>query len=92
MVYYDPDSTSPDLRVYRAIVPDLRPILATPVLDPYGMGIFVLHIDSLTPSPYILETSTNMVDWEPLFTNYWGGSYDYFDYDSMNHDRDSIGW
>jgi hypothetical protein len=84
MIYSDTGPTNNGASIYRAIIPDLRPSLSAPALDMWGFGVQVLHINSLTSAPYILQTSTNCVNWNSVFTNAYGGTYEYWDVDSTD--------
>jgi Glycosyl hydrolase family 9/Cellulase N-terminal ig-like domain len=87
MIYSNTVSANNVVSIYRAIIPDLRPSLSAPALDMWGLGIQVLRINSLTSAPYILQTSTNCVNWNSIFTNSYGGTYEYWDVGGTNQSK-----
>ena len=66
-------------RFYRVIepVPDPRPRLSV-AGSTNGLG-FSLHIETAAALPYVIQVSTNLGDWTPLFTNQLGGTMDFSD-------------
>jgi uncharacterized protein (TIGR03790 family) len=72
---------------YRATyLPDTFP----PQLTPGGLdrnGAFRLHVDIASTLPYVIEASTNLTEWLPVFTNLAGGLLDFVDADTARHPR-----
>jgi uncharacterized protein (TIGR03790 family) len=71
-------------RFYRivATVPDLRPQLTSLGFN-QGAG-FKLHVSTASALPYIVLTSTNLVNWTPIYTNSSGGTVDIIDTQATN--------
>ncbi len=67
-------------------LPDISP----PQLTSLGLnrdGAFQLHVDIASTLPYIIEASTDLTNWLPIFTNFGGGLLDCADPDVASHSR-----
>ncbi|MDB6122112.1 MAG: glycosyl hydrolase family 9, partial [Pedosphaera sp.] len=79
-VWSDPDSLASSSHVYRVLTPELRPSLTPPEIDRYGFGWQTMFIRSpFISSPYIIQNSTNLLDWNYVYTNSNGGPDGYID-------------
>jgi len=56
---------------------DPRPALAPLGYDSFG--VFKLRVDAVTSAPYILQASTDLLQWTSLTTNLAGGDLDFLD-------------
>ncbi len=74
-------------RFYRimATVPDLRPQLTSLGFN-RGTG-FKLRVSTASALPYIVQTSTNLVNWTPIYTNSSGVTVDLIDTQATNTAR-----
>ena len=66
-------------RFYRVsgFIANPQPTLSA--LPPSYNGAFGLHVDSPALSPCVIESSTSLPTWTPLFTNLVGGTMDFVD-------------
>jgi hypothetical protein len=81
------DLLSPTLakRFYRARNFSLTNPGPVPLLTPLGFasdGYYHMRIDNGFNGPFVLEASTNLVNWLPLYTNTAGGLFNYTDLSS----------
>lgn len=63
------------------------PIASPPKLTPRGFdrnGAFLLHVDIASTLPYVVEASTDLKNWLPVFTNQTGGLLDFADAGGSN--------
>jgi uncharacterized protein (TIGR03790 family) len=76
--FTDPDSSKYSQRFFRSLGlwPDQRPKLSLFSSNP---GTLRLHADTAGSLPYTIQTSSNLVDWFPTFTNAAGGPSDFTD-------------
>ena len=85
--FYVADSTpanTPGLSYSVNYLPDSFPPQMTPGrLDKHGDFSMVVQIPS--PLPYVIQASTNFMDWQPIFTNDAPGLLNFTDYDSTNY-------
>ncbi len=84
MNFTDFDSTNYPARFYRVAwsAPDQPPQLSAPKI--VSAGVFQTHVDSVSGQPWALQTSADLVHWNPLFTNQSGGAMDYVDTTATN--------
>jgi uncharacterized protein (TIGR03790 family) len=78
-VYFTDIAPPFPFRFYRVIS---LPESSTPTLTVLGgdlSGGFRLHFESPALTPVVLQASTNLVTWLPLFTNLLGGPFDFVD-------------
>ena len=82
--FRDPDSTNYPARFYRMAWadPGRPPKLSAPAIG--GDGSFQVHVDSVPGLPCAILTSTNLLDWTPVWTNQAGGAMDFVDADATN--------
>src|SRR5579884_380088 len=50
-------------------------------------GAFQLHVDIASTLPYVIEASTNLLNWAPVFTNIAGGLLDFADANRSNYPK-----
>jgi uncharacterized protein (TIGR03790 family) len=86
--YYVADHTptnTPGLSYGVSYLPDS----ASPQITPLGLdrnGAFTMDVGVPGPMPYVILASTNLVNWQPIFTNVLSpGLLDFIDYDAINH-------
>jgi uncharacterized protein (TIGR03790 family) len=83
------DSSAPlySRRFYRALgaVPATRPKLS--VLGKGNGGSFKLHVEPGTAGGYLLQASTNLIQWTALVTNLAGSTMDFEDLAAANFSR-----
>ncbi len=48
-------------------------------------GAFSMKVGIPSASPYVIQASTNLINWQPIFTNDVPGWLNFTDYDSTNH-------
>jgi len=79
----NPDNNTVDstLLVSGAVVP---PQL-TPHVAAGSGGAFRLTVTTSSGQPVIIQGSTNLVNWIPIYTNLSGGSFDFTRFDSTNY-------
>ncbi len=77
--FTDYDSTNYPMRFYRMTwpVPNQPPQLSAPGM--VGPGAFQMHVAGVPGVPWGVQTSSNLVDWTPVFTNQLGGAMDFVD-------------
>jgi uncharacterized protein (TIGR03790 family) len=86
--YYAADTTptnTPGLSYIVSYLPDSAP----PQMTPGGLdrnGAFTMDVGIPGPMPYVILASTNLENWQPIFTNALSpGLLDFTDYDATNH-------
>jgi hypothetical protein len=65
-------------------LPDTTPPIMTPG-SPTRNGAYSMAVDIPTDLPYIVLASTNLANWEPIFTNNTAGLLNFTDWDSTNY-------
>jgi hypothetical protein len=77
--FIDYDSINYPTRFYRMTwpVPNQPPQLSAPGI--VGPGAFQIHVAGVPGLPWGVQTSSNLVDWTPVFTNQLGGAMDFVD-------------
>jgi hypothetical protein len=83
MVFTDKNSTNYPAIYYRAAVANLQPVFTSSSLD--SSGCYFLHTESIPDAAYIIQTSTDLLNWTPVSTNQFGGPLDFWDYDAVNY-------
>ncbi|SPE62270.1 hypothetical protein SBV1_80020 [Verrucomicrobia bacterium] len=79
-VYFSDSSvTNSDGRLYRAVnlQAPVPPAIASVGREPNGG--FRIQLNAPANAPYLVEASTNLADWTPVFTNLAGGSLQFVD-------------
>lgn len=82
--YYDSSGNATNCSYQAAYLPTSFP----PKLTPRGFdrnGAFQLHVDIASTLPYVIEASTNLIDWVPVATNAAGGLLDFADTNVSNY-------
>ena len=86
--FYVADNTptnTPGLSYSVNYLPDSTPPQMTPG-SPDKSGAFTMEVGIPSTLPYVIQASTNLMDWQPIFTNNVSpGLLDFTDYDSTNY-------
>ncbi len=86
--FYVADNTptnTPGLSYSVNYLPDSTPPQMTPG-SPDKSGAFTMEVGIPSTLPYVIQASTNLTDWQPIFTNNVSpGLLDFTDYDSTNY-------
>ena len=85
--FYVADSTptnTPGLSYNVNYLPDTFPPQMTPG-RPDKNGAFRMGVEIPSTLAYVILASTNLLDWQPIFTNDVPGLLNFTDYDSTNH-------
>ncbi len=87
--FHTPDSVSlvQSGAVYRVkYLPDSFPPRILPT-SPDNTGIYRMQVEIPTALNYVIQATTNLVEWSPIFTNTQPGLLDFRDWDSTNYSR-----
>ena len=87
--FHTPDSVSlvQSGAVYRVkYLPDSFPPRILPA-SPDNSGIYRMQVEIPTALNYVIQATTNLVEWSPIFTNTQPGLFDFRDWDSTNYSR-----
>ena len=77
-------TNTPGLAYRVNYLPDaFPPQMTMPGVD--KSGAFKMQVAIPSSLAYVIQGSTNLVDWLPIFTNVVPGLLDYLDYDATNH-------
>ena len=85
--FYVADNTptnTPGLAYSVNSLPDSTPPQMIPG-GPAKSGAFAMQVGIPSTLPYVVQASTDLVDWVPIFTNAVPGLLDFFDYDATNY-------
>ncbi len=65
-------------------IPDSTPPRMLPI-GPANNGVFAMDLELPTGFPYVMEATTNLLNWSPIFTNRLPGLLHFQDADAPNH-------
>ncbi len=85
--FYVADNTptnTPGLAYSVNYLPDSTPPQMIPG-HPEKSGAFTMQVGIPSALPYVVQASTDLLDWVPIFTNVVPGLLDYIDYDATNY-------
>jgi hypothetical protein len=85
--FTDRTTNNPAGRYYKVqYVPSLlAPQLTSPSRS--NNGAFRMHVSTASVLPYTIQSSTNLADWTPVYTNSAGGTIDFIDAQATNTAR-----
>jgi uncharacterized protein (TIGR03790 family) len=77
--FTDYSSTNSPVRFYRMTWPvaDQPPKVSAPTV--IGPGVFQMHVDSTPGLPWVVQASSNLINWTSVLTNVPGGPMDFVD-------------
>ena len=78
--------TAPGITYRTTYLPDSSPPRLT-TQSPASDNRFRMQMEIPTPLKYTIEASTNLTQWQPIFTNLLSGRIDFTDPDSTNYSR-----
>jgi uncharacterized protein (TIGR03790 family) len=85
--FYVADNTptnTPGLSYSVNYLPDSSPPQMIPG-HPDKSGAFTMEVEIPSTLPYVIQASTNLLDWLPIFTNVVPGLLDFIDFDATNY-------
>jgi uncharacterized protein (TIGR03790 family) len=85
--FTDRATTNPAGRYYRVqyVSSLFPPQLTSPSRS--ANGAFCVHVATASALPYTIQSSTNLADWTPVYTNSTGGTADFIDAQATNTAR-----
>ncbi len=83
--FTDGGTTNQANTYYRAVnLPNAAASALTPI-DREPNGAFRLQADLPAQTPFVVQASTNLIDWLPIFTNSFGGALEFVDEAAPNY-------